>query len=791
MQDREMMNETMRLLLLVLAIGHAIADEEQCAGGDYRCEHAAAVRRLAASLSGTLRELVAQELGADLAALGGPAARAPPSHSTLVATIAAKLRRKLAAAQRLLPSTPSGPASFTRPCPYASLHADLSFKTYLPFDNTSATEDEEQGVNELKIRRQYFLSDSDYATDEYCMSMGHSNLRFVYHKVVHPDPKLVVFIIDNSIDLLALQHAVDIVKEISQALQASDMFVLKMTNTTDFVKFEDLCSAYGTSDIGNATDNNKLLLREYVSTIDIAQTSVPLPIIAKELKILLEKSHLPRNKLIIFMTDTKATTKEVFLSIFPNMKDENIKFAISVLDDRALRLNSSSEIEVEERWSGVRLVRGSTRARAGRLASALLGAIPRAADVTAGRACALLEPAWEAPARDFTVSLVRRAPAGVLGLDLYWSDLAEDLLYFRRAAAPRRAFVMDFSSKVIMHSDFPRPELTTEKIKFSSLNSVENYEFIDRVKEQLLTKDTGTMIEWDEANNKSITYTWENVLGLYVVCVVGEEEHSGGAAAAPVARANRDILFHRLDLLPPRAGALCRHFKQLATLQQATLYLSPSSFRSPFAYLSAAGDGPEALADMQNYLAYLKSVANGLLANPGLAAGVRQDAGLLNTLAAYYRRQALRGARARHVVRRYAAAASGALLAYPGALLPRDYEPTRREWYARAVAAGGRATLSPPRLDAAGAGYVVTLSAAPARAPLVLAADLPLGYVARELARAQPLCAARGMRCFLMNERGYLVSHPALLGPAAQKPLEQQHVTHKVCTLLCVKCFVI
>lgn len=35
-------------------------------------------------------------------------------------------------------------------------------------------------------------------------------------------------------------------------------------------------------------------------------------------------------------------------------------------------------------------------------------------------------------------------------------------------------------------------------------------------------------------------------------------------------------------------------------------------------------------------------------------------------------------------------------------------------------------------------------------------------------------------RCFIMEDRGYLVAHPTLVDPKGHAPLEQQHITHKV-----------
>lgn len=37
------------------------------------------------------------------------------------------------------------------------------------------------------------------------------------------------------------------------------------------------------------------------------------------------------------------------------------------------------------------------------------------------------------------------------------------------------------------------------------------------------------------------------------------------------------------------------------------------------------------------------------------------------------------------------------------------------------------------------------------------------------------LCTAR---CFLMDDKGYLVAHPGLIDPTGKGPAEQRHITH-------------
>ena len=62
------------------------------------------------------------------------------------------------------------------------------------------------------------------------------------------------------------------------------------------------------------------------------------------------------------------------------------------------------------------------------------------------------------------------------------------------------------------------------------------------------------------------------------------------------------------------------------------------------------------------------------------------------------------------IVVKYMTTSSGVLLTYPGALMDKTYDPTRRECYIKAVANPGKTVFTAPYLDVGGACYIVTLS---------------------------------------------------------------------------------
>lgn len=141
-------------------------------------------------------------------------------------------------------------------------------------------------------------------------------------------------------------------------------------------------------------------------------------------------------------------------------------------------------------------------------------------------------------------------------------------------------------------------------------------------------------------------------------------------------------------------------------------------------------------------------------------------------------------------VRRYVvAAASGAMEIYPGIVLDSELDPKRRAWYGKALEYPGKIVLTSPYLDAGGAGYVVTLSHTVYEGrsaalhsnndPVVavVSMDITLGYFSRMLRDMFSFCNESTVKCFLMDDKGYLVFHPSMLDPTSK--IEQQHLTHK------------
>ncbi|CAH0714212.1 unnamed protein product, partial [Brenthis ino] len=796
----------MKLILPVFIITASIyfpifAQDDECTKiNSNRCDYKSNVRKLSELLSNKFSEIVVKELGSEFTShlevrTAYKVSRYHTTDSNSLSTIVEKLNYKISSAINILldmknAMNSSNTPSFTHPCPFNSIGKSVFIKSSSVFNDITSIDIKPNMLGrfkDLKVKRSYFLSHMDYATDKNCAAMPHSNLRYLYHKVVHPDPKLILFIIDNNMKIEALQHAVNIAKEIAYALQSSDLFALKITNMTNFMKFEDSCSRDGVSNLGNATDNNKLLFREYLSSIDVASDSLSPETIHIEIKNLFNEKLVPRNKLLIYLTDIKVLNNNVWLKMFPHIEmEDTMKLTIGCIIEGENTRNWSIEVlhitkqhNNSHNHSMMKLHLNSSGVL-GQIASAFISLLPNKYENKL-----LAEgPVWEATERDFMVSLVYPMPNGIIGLDLYWSDLAEDVIYFKGMNHKKRAFVMDFSGKILMHTYFPRPESAIDKIKFTTLEAVENIYNIHIIKEKFFKMPSGNFTINNQNTSETITYSWKWVQELYIVCIVSEISNSSVLNKTNIffTRNSKELLFHRLDLFPPKSGKICRHFKQIATIDQGTVYLSPSSFQSPFTYLYDMGDGQEAVSYMQNYLAYLKSVAHGLLSNPGLKNEIQQDVGFLNSILSFYKRQHLHGPFSKYIVRRYAVTENGVLVMFPGTVLEYDYEPVRRPWYTYAIENPGKIILTPPNLDVGGAGYVVTISYAvqsPIYPSMVVSMDVTMGFLYKLIIDSLPLCAMPYVKCYIMNNRGYLVSHPGLMDPNSSGPIEQQHITHK------------
>ncbi|XP_071440186.1 VWFA and cache domain-containing protein 1 isoform X2 [Hetaerina americana] len=411
-------------------------------------------------------------------------------------------------------------------------------------------------------------------------------------------------------------------------------------------------------------------------------------------------------------------------------------------------------------------------------------------------------PFWDNVGKGTVISMTKPCfhlgdVVGVVGMDLHLSDLMEDITYFNNYGSTY-SFIINKEGFTIMHPSFPRPIMAVEQPMLTDVTNVENVVDFFKIRDLILSNASGssklpykTKAPVPNFGKTKITYSWQHLADAPYVVVLATI-HNGGPLREikniPLPR-SVDFVYHRLDLLDSTKISLCRHFRQLATLDTGVIFLSPSCFQFPFKYLV-----PDDLSQLniQSFMAYLTDTTK-FLATPGVKPAARNDVAAIMQIMPHWKKQFYGSKLNKYIVRRYIVTPRGAFQMYPGSVLEHDFDPTRRSWFWEAVEQPGQVIVTGPRLDVGGAGYVVTLShsifegQASTRheqsdsVAAVVAADVTLGFLFVLMHQAAPFCNQAGMsvRCFLMDHRGYLVAHPSLVSPGGNGgPVEQRHVTH-------------
>lgn len=459
---------------------------------------------------------------------------------------------------------------------------------------------------------------------------------------------------------------------------------------------------------------------------------------------------------------------------------------------------------------------------------------------------------------DTIVSITHAVPPfGVVGVNLYLSDLIEDVnsYHFRQQQYSfsskqdnSYAFLVETNGNTLTHPAFPRP-ITQNQTPFPvDIQYLENStNFVD-IRQQMLSEENGNVtttiyLMKNRKQEKFIrSYQWHNILGFYVLCMVNTRKAEDATAATTANASSSDIklnlqlpsalpltlkhfasknniplyahsedyeqyfttidlIYHRLDLLPTRGSStnLCRYFRQISTVDSATLFLSALAFESPFTFLHnnrLSSSQTQLRTISESIIAYLKD-ATGLLANPGLRPQIRQEVNALYTAMQHLkkRHQDARGSLKNFIIRRYIASVNGVLQVYPGCLLNNNFDPSQRTWYRKAIQNPGRLVTTEPYLDAAGAGYVITIahtifegksnalhSIERDQPVAIVAMDLPYAYLYKMILDSTPLCLMHNIKCLLFENEGYLVAHPSMMEAKTATRNQRrphEHLTHK------------
>ncbi|XP_048845316.1 VWFA and cache domain-containing protein 1-like isoform X1 [Brienomyrus brachyistius] len=390
---------------------------------------------------------------------------------------------------------------------------------------------------------------------------------------------------------------------------------------------------------------------------------------------------------------------------------------------------------------------------------------------------------------------------GVVGVDVNLAYILEDVTYYQDSLASY-TFLIDNKGYTLMHPSLTRPYLMTEPPLHTDIIHYENIPGFQTVRQNILSLPLGSQVivvpvnsslSWHmtrlrdtSRDSYNVSYAWKLVQDTsFILCIVYVQpevpvKHLKNLNTVPSSK----LLYHRLDLLNQPNS--CLHFKQLASVESPTVMLSAGSFSSPYEHLSQ----PETKRMVEHYTAYL-SDSTRLIANPGLKSSVRNEVMATSHITDEWMTQMEMSSLNCYIVRRYVATPSGVLRIYPGSLMDKSFDPTRRQWYQHAVANPGLITFTGPYLDVGGAGYVVSIShtihvsssqATPGSAVAVMGIDFTLRYFYKVLLDLLPICnqdKGNKIRCFIMEDRGYLVAHPTLIDPKGHAPAEQQHITHK------------
>ncbi|GJQ69938.1 hypothetical protein Trydic_g13334 [Trypoxylus dichotomus] len=663
------------------------------------------------------------------------------------------------------------------------------------------------------IKQFYFLSNQDVTTIadtsiSACKCQDHSLFWDVYVSRVITVPRNIMILLDHGGSLSKQQFKTVkmIAKSIISYLREEDRIGL-LALADDFsspYKTEQCLMPNQAPPVGDpyvislATKHNKNLLIHFVNSLSKGSGITNHSLGFQQALQTINASNIPNNETVMLiyisrgllsvLTEAKTVLKTIseHLSIVNNSiiintcavidETKSVLYEMHFLGDIAKNYSKYSTGITKPMLEGIMLPVNSTRNVGLSVARFFKTLNPDS--ITYKPQPMLSLPRWDDVSKDITVAATvacgNNSEIGVLGLDLHFLNFIEDVTYYSNYQHYTYAFVIDSKGITIMHPSYPRPNVIKKQPQFVDIQYLENVPDIEKLRSLLLTEEKGNFTV--RISNRNVHYVWQKVLNWYTVCIVvhGLEEvplrpykvswHPGAPGI--------DLVHYRLDIYS--STQLCKHLNQLATLDAGTLYLSSSCFQSPYTY--AQTTNTLSSLTIQSYMAYLKDNTR-LLANPGLREEVRDDVAAMAHVLEYLRDQHLQGVKSKYIVRRYLASRNGVVQMFPGVLLPPDLEPTKRNWYLKSTEHKHKTILTPPYLDAGGAGYIVTL--AHSTSHLVSAMDVTFGYIYKLILQHMPFCKESNVKCFMMDDRGYLIYHPNLIDPNGHGPMEQQHIIHK------------
>lgn len=179
-------------------------------------------------------------------------------------------------------------------------------------------------------------------------------------------------------------------------------------------------------------------------------------------------------------------------------------------------------------------------------------------------------------------------------------------------------------------------------------------------------------------------------------------------------------------------------------------------------------------------MAYIKDTTN-LLANPGLLPQVRNDVtAVLQVITFLKNKHFSNGPMKNYIIRRYISTINGVLEIFPGCKIDKNFEPTRRPWFIKAMKYPDKTIITKPYLDVGGAGYILTISHTIFKHNIpiaVVSIDLTYSFFYKILLNSSEICQQLNYKCFLIEDNGFLIGHPIFLESLNRRQVE--HITHK------------
>ncbi|XP_076670648.1 VWFA and cache domain-containing protein 1 isoform X1 [Andrena cerasifolii] len=574
--------------------------------------------------------------------------------------------------------------------------------------------------------------------------------------------------------LLLLEHGVFMSEgdvTLAQITAETIIDVLSQTDRINVIGLSSNSSIHCKEGLLKATDVNKFQLARYIHSLSRTDTNETVELNFNKLL-----QNVKGEVVFIHLTNTLKVTSPVkeILNMISTGKLNGYLTTVLILSDQEAHINVM-------KYNDSVIVR-PTQNILGYEISKLFSGLKCSEEHK--RDYYLSDPYFDLFSKTMTLSIGKITDKALISLDIHLRNFLDDITYFN--VGPRvYSILFDSKGIVWIHKDFPRLETMMDQPLKVNLQHIEN---INLETVRMMIEQHEGVINVKNRLGEQKWYRWKHLMYEdLIVCLVSATNDSISPVAKLVPTLSTNILHHRLDLLMHNIadkGILCTYNNKLSTLSMGVVYLSPWSFQSPVEQLQLLETG--SVVTMQSYMAYLKDLT-GILANPGLRQSVKPDVAMLTQILGYFKGRHIESALNKFIIRRYiVGTVSGVLEIYPGIMFDSGFDPKRRMWYGKALEHPGKLVFTPPYLGAGGSGYVVTLSHTVHRnsksttrddAVAVLSMDVTIGFISRLLNEMFPFCNNSTVKCFLMDDKGYLVSHPALLEPNGK--IEQQHLTHK------------